>query len=129
MFDRLLSTRAPAATLLIRIMVGGVFLAEGLQKFLYPADLGSGRFAKIGISAPEFFGPFVGGFEIVCGALILLGLVTRFAAVPLLVIITVALFTTKVPQKHISVRYDPAKVRQDQLTEAIRKAGFTAVVA
>lgn len=55
------------------------------------------RFAKIGIPAPEFFGPFVGAFEIVCGALILLGLVTRFAAVPLLVIMAVALFTVKVP--------------------------------
>lgn len=97
MFHRLLSTHATAATLLIRIMVGGVFLAEGLQKFLDPADLGSGRFAKIGIPAPEFFGPFVGGFEVVCGALILLGLITRFAAVPLLVIIAVALFSTKVP--------------------------------
>jgi uncharacterized membrane protein YphA (DoxX/SURF4 family) len=96
-FRRLLCTHAPAATLLIRIMVGGIFLAEGLQKFLYPADLGSGRFAKIGIPAPEFFGPFVGAFEIICGALILIGLVTRFAAVPLLVIMAVALFTVKIP--------------------------------
>src|SRR5207248_8203433 len=62
---RLLATEAPAATILIRIVVGGIFLAEGIQKFLYPRDLGAGRFAKIGIPAPDMMGPFVGGIEIV----------------------------------------------------------------
>lgn len=64
---RSLTTHAPAANLLIRFMVGGIFFFEGIQKFFYPADLGSGRFAKIGIPAPEFFGPFVGFAEIACG--------------------------------------------------------------
>ncbi|MBU6180610.1 MAG: DoxX family protein, partial [Verrucomicrobia bacterium] len=54
--SKLFRSDAPAATVWIRLMVGGVFLSEGLQKFLYPADLGSGRFEKIGIPAPEFFG-------------------------------------------------------------------------
>ena len=53
---RLLSTDAPAATILIRIAVGGIFLTEGIQKFLYPGELGAGRFAKIGIPAPDMVG-------------------------------------------------------------------------
>ncbi len=54
---RLFVTDAPAATFLVRILVGSVFLSEGIQKFLYPADLAAGRFAKIGIPAPEIIGP------------------------------------------------------------------------
>ena len=88
---------APAATVLVRLLVGGVFLSEGIQKFLFPAALGVGRFVKIGIPAPEFFGPFVGVVEIVCGALVILGPATRVAAVPLLIDMSVAIVTTKVP--------------------------------
>src|SRR6266545_2678103 len=94
---RILATRAPAATLLVRLLVGAVFLSEGIQKFLFPAALGVGRFAKIGIPAPGFFGPFVGVVEIVCGGLLLLGLCTRLAAVPLIIDISVAIITTKLP--------------------------------
>src|SRR5438034_10646687 len=94
---RLLATQAPAATTLIRIVVGGIFLTEGIQKFLYPGDLGAGRFAKIGIPAPDTMGPFVGGIEIVCGALLIIGLLTRFAAILLLVDISVAIVSTKIP--------------------------------
>lgn len=93
----LTASRAPAATLLIRLMVGGVFLSEGFQKFLYPAARGAGRFERIGLPAAEFLGPFVGATEIVCGSLILLGLLTRLAAVPLVVTMLVALVTTKLP--------------------------------
>jgi putative oxidoreductase len=92
-----LATRAPGSVLFIRVMVGGVFLAEGIQKLLFPAALGAGRFAKIGIPAPQLLAPFVGGVEIVCGALVLLGLATRLAAIPLLVDILVAIGTTKLP--------------------------------
>jgi putative oxidoreductase len=88
--------RYQAAILLIRVLVGWVFLSEGIQKFLFPAALGVGRFAKIGIPAPQLMAPFVGGVEIVFGALILLGLFTRLATIPLLITITVALLTTKV---------------------------------
>ncbi|HEU5247092.1 MAG TPA: DoxX family protein [Candidatus Udaeobacter sp.] len=70
-------TDAPAATVLVRIMAGSVFLSEGIQKFLYPEDLAAGRFAKIGIPAPETMGPFVGGCEVVCGALLIVGFLTR----------------------------------------------------
>jgi putative oxidoreductase len=88
---------APAATLLIRVMVGAVFLFEGIQKFLYPAAVGAGRFERIGIPYADFLGPLVGGVEIVCGALVLLGLLTRLAVLPLLGIMAVALVTTKLP--------------------------------
>jgi putative oxidoreductase len=88
---------APAATILIRVMVGAVFLSEGIQKFLYPAYVGAGRFERIGIPNPEILGPLVGTIEIVCGALVLLGLFTRWAVLPLLGIMAVALVTTKLP--------------------------------
>jgi putative oxidoreductase len=94
---RLLSTHAPAAVLIIRLMVGGVFVSEGLQKFLFPAEIGAGRFEKIGFPSSEFVAPFVGCFEIACGAFIVAGFCTRFAAVPLIVIMITAITTTKVP--------------------------------
>jgi uncharacterized membrane protein YphA (DoxX/SURF4 family) len=97
MWQRLIRSQAPAAALLIRLMVGAVFLSEGIQKFLFPDQLGAGRFLKIGLPMPELLGPFVGTFEIVCGSLVLLGLVTRLAVIPLLTIMAVALTTTKWP--------------------------------
>jgi putative oxidoreductase len=95
--QHLLATHAPAAAILVRIAVGAVFLSEGIQKFLYPAAVGAGRFARIGIPAPEVMGPFVGGVEIICGTLVLLGLLTRVAAVPLIIVMLVAIVSTKVP--------------------------------
>jgi len=92
-----MSTIAPASVILIRIVVGGVFLSEGIQKFLYPNDLGAGRFIKIGIPAPEVLGPFVGMIEIICSSLIVLGLLTRLAAIPLIIDMCVALISTKIP--------------------------------
>ncbi len=91
------TTHAPKATILIRFLVGAVFLSEGIQKFLYPAMLGAGRFARIGIPAPEAMGPFVGTVETVCGALVLLGFLTRPAALLLAIDISVAIVTTKIP--------------------------------
>jgi uncharacterized membrane protein YphA (DoxX/SURF4 family) len=97
MWKRLIGTDAPAMVVLIRLMIGAVFLSEGIQNFLFPEQLGAGRFLKIGLSMPELLGPFVGTFEIVCGSLVLLGLLTRLAVIPLLVIMAVALTTTKWP--------------------------------
>jgi putative oxidoreductase len=94
---RLLATRAPASVILVRVLVGSVFLSEGIQKFLFPAALGVGRFAKIGIPAPGFFGPFVGVVEIVCGALVIVGLLSRMAAITLIIDISVAIVATKLP--------------------------------
>ena len=94
---RLLDARAPRAVLLIRLAVGIVFLSEGVQKFLHPDALGAGRFARIGIPAPEVMGPFVGVVEAACGALVLVGLLTRLAAAPLVVDMLVAILSTKIP--------------------------------
>lgn len=94
---RILRSDAPAATLLVRVAVGVVFAAEGIQKFLYPDALGAGRFAKIGIPAPEVMGPFIGVLEIACGVLVLAGLLTRLAAVPLVADMIVAIASTKLP--------------------------------
>jgi uncharacterized membrane protein YphA (DoxX/SURF4 family) len=87
----------PPAVILVRAMVGGVFLSEGIQKFLFPTALGAGRFATIGIPAPQIMALFVGVVEIVCGLLVILGFVTRLAALPLFIDILVAIATTKVP--------------------------------
>ena len=93
-----LSTDAAPWTILVRLLVGlVVFFPEGLQKLIFPELLGAGRFAKIGIPLPELMGPFVGIVETICGALIILGLFTRFAAIPLIIIMIVAILSTKVP--------------------------------
>lgn len=91
------ATSAPAATVLIRLYVGAVFLSEGILKFLRPEAQGTGRFDKAGIPAPNLFAPLDGFFEIVCGLLILVGLATRLAAVPMIVNMLGALLITKLP--------------------------------
>ena len=77
--------------------MGGTFLSEGIQKFLFLDALGVGRFVKIGIPYPEVMAPFVGVCEIVCGALLILGLLTRLAAIPMIINISVAILSTKLP--------------------------------
>ena len=96
-FKRLIDTTAPRSVILIRLVVGWVFLSEGIQKFLYPAENGAGRFARIGIPSADVMGPFVGVVEMVCGALILVGFLTRFAAIPLIIDMLVAIVSTKIP--------------------------------
>jgi putative oxidoreductase len=95
--SRVLRTSAPRAVILIRLLVGAVFLTEGIQKFLFPGELGVGRFTKIGIPWPDVSAPFVGAAETVCGALLIVGLLTRAAAAVLLIDISVAIVSTKVP--------------------------------
>lgn len=87
----------PRSILVIRLLVGWVFLAEGIFKFTRPEALGIGRFAKIGFGAPGVVAPFVGWVEIICGSLILAGFFTRLASVPLIIDIIVAIVTTKLP--------------------------------
>src|SRR5438552_6537144 len=70
--SKVTATSAPRSVILIRLAVGAVFLSEGIQKFLFPNDLGVGRFIKIGIPAPQIMAPFVGVIEIVCGGLIIM---------------------------------------------------------
>ena len=83
--------------LIPRLVVGLVFLSEGIQKFLFPESVGAGRFAKIGFTHPEFWAYFTACFEIVCGAFVATGLLTRLASIPLLIIMTTAFVTTKYP--------------------------------
>lgn len=97
LIQRIVATSAPASVILIRLLVGAVFLAEGIQKFLFPAEVGAARFAKIGIPAPDLMGPFVGVVEILGGSLLLLGLLTRLAAIPLIINMVVAIISTKIP--------------------------------
>lgn len=86
-----------SAQIIIRLMVGLVFFSEGIQKFLFPDQLGVGRFIKIGIPFSEIMAPFVGIVEINCGLLLFLGFLTRLAAIPLLIDIIVAITSTKIP--------------------------------
>lgn len=96
-FYRIVATHASRAVILIRIIVGGVFLSEGIQKFLYPTINGVGRFAKIGIPDPAVMAPFVGCVEIIAGGMIVFGLLTRLAAIALIIDISVAILSTKIP--------------------------------
>ena len=91
-----LGTQAPAIVL-IRIAVGLIFATQGILKYI-DANMGVNRFARIGFPHPWFTAHFVGAFEIVCGCLVLVGLFTRLAAVPLLAIISTAIAATKIPE-------------------------------
>ncbi|MFG2076856.1 Uncharacterized membrane protein YphA, DoxX/SURF4 family [Nonomuraea maritima] len=97
LWSRLMSTRAPGATAWIRFYVGTIFLSEGVQKFLFPEDLGEGRFARAGIPFPGVLAPLDGVFEIGCGLLLLAGLLTRPAAIPMIINMIGALSITKLP--------------------------------
>lgn len=94
---RIFRTHRTRSFILIRVIVGLVFLSEGIQKFLYPDIVGAGRFESIGIDYATFFSYFVAVFEISCGILVLVGLLTRIAVIPLLIIMLTAISTTKIP--------------------------------
>jgi uncharacterized membrane protein YphA (DoxX/SURF4 family) len=89
--------RRNLSMVLIRVLVGLVFLLEGILKFLRPEELGAGRFEALGLPVPHFLAPLVGGIEMVGGAAILLNLYAGDAAFALLVVIVTALVTTKLP--------------------------------
>jgi len=103
-----------SANVLVRVIVGLVFLTEGVLKFLDPVAYAGGRFAAIGIPAPDFFGPLVATVETLGGILLVLGWATRPAAFVLLVDISVAIFTTKLPilLGHGFAGFAPAKHAQ-----------------
>ncbi len=94
---RILDPSGPRSNLVIRLLVGLVFLPEGLKKFLFPEQWGAERFVRIGIPAPAAMAHLVGAAEIVFGLFLLLGIVTRLSAIPLLIDISVAIATTKIP--------------------------------
>lgn len=92
-----LKTDTNCKPILPRLIVGLIFLSEGIQKILFPELVGAGRFEKIGFSDPEFWAVFVAAFEVTCGFLVLMGLGVRIASIPLLAIMGTALVTTKLP--------------------------------
>jgi len=83
--------------ILVRIAVGLIFASQGFLKHADP-NMGVNRFARIGFPAPLFTAHFVGAFEMGCGILVLLGLWTRISAIPLLIVISTAIATTKIPE-------------------------------
>lgn len=87
----------PRSLVLIRLPVGLIFLTQGILKYTDP-KMGAIRFARIGFPYPAFTAHFVGAFEIVCGLLVLIGLWTRLAAIPLLIVISTAIASTKIPE-------------------------------
>jgi len=93
----ILKTEDDNRAIFVRLIVGLVFLTEGIQKFLFPDLLGTGRFLTIGFSNPAFWAYFTGTFEILCGTLVILGLATRLASIPLFIIMLTAFVTTKIP--------------------------------
>jgi len=95
-WQHLCTTRAPASVILIRLMVGLVFVSEGVQKFLFAAELGAGRFERIGFAQPNV-AYLVACVEVTCGVLLVLGLLTRLAAIPLIIVMLTAITTTKLP--------------------------------
>ena len=95
--DRITRSESRVTTILIRILVGSVFLSEGIQKFLFPDSVGAGRFEKIGFANPDFTAHFVGSSEILFGTLVLLGFLTRLSVLPLIIIMLTAISTTKIP--------------------------------
>lgn len=115
--NRFIASNAPAATILVRLLVGVVFVSEGFQKFVFPAEVGAGRFASIGIGQPDIVAPIIGVVEIVCGTLVVLGLATRLAVVPLIATMLVAITTTKIP----------ILLGQEFLGFALRKASYYGV--
>jgi putative oxidoreductase len=96
-FVPLLRSDAPGSVILIRLSVGLVFASEGIQKWIRPEDVGAGRFSDIGIPWPEVMGLLVGSIEIACGALVVVGLFTRIAVLPLIGVMIVAILSTKIP--------------------------------
>jgi putative oxidoreductase len=95
--SQILNTRSDNKLIFIRLIAGLIFISEGLQKYLFLQLYGPGLFQEIGFGHASFWAYFTGAFEILCGILILFGLFTRLASIPLLIIMITAFITTKFP--------------------------------
>jgi putative oxidoreductase len=93
----IMNTGSDSKIIFIRVIVGLIFISEGIQKYLVMTMLGQEFFSEIGFKNPMFWAYFTGAFEMSCGLLILVGLLTRLASVPLLIIMIVAFIKTKLP--------------------------------
>lgn len=87
------------ALLLARLAVGLLFVSTGWGKVHNLAKV-TEFFARLGIPAPAFNATLVGYTELICGTLLVLGLLTRFATVPLAVSMVVAICTAKRTEIH-----------------------------
>ena len=96
-WQRILASDAPAATIVLRLLVGAVFLLEGVKKFLFVGQWGARRFARIGIPDPQVLASFVGSIGVLCGLLLPVRLLTRLASIPLIIVIAVAILSAKLP--------------------------------
>lgn len=85
----------PSVTILLRLMAGGVFLWEGLLKFVY-TNQGVGRFTKLAFPFPQATANLVGVLEIVGGILLITGFLTRPIAIPFVIEMLVAMLSTKI---------------------------------
>lgn len=97
MINFLTRTTAPRSIIFIRLMIGLIFMSEGVQKFIFPESLGPGRFENIGFMIPDILACFVACVEITAGLMVILGLLTRIAALALAINMTVAILSTKIP--------------------------------
>ncbi len=97
LFYRIIHVHPDYKSLIPRLVVGLVFLSEGIQKYIMPEVVGAGRFERIGFEHFEFLAYFVGTFEILCGILLLAGFVVRMSSIPLLIIMFTAIVSTKIP--------------------------------
>ncbi|MGE5114661.1 MAG: DoxX family protein [Acidobacteriaceae bacterium] len=77
---------------LLRAIVGIVFLAHGFQKFfMVGIDGVTGAFTQMGIPFPHLSAYLAASAEFFGGLALLLGLFTRFAAIPVAVTMIVAI--------------------------------------
>lgn len=77
-----------------RLTLGVIFIGSGWGKLQNLAKV-TEFFGELGIPAPAFNAVLVSSAELVCGALLLIGLLSRLAAIPLMVTMTVAILTAK----------------------------------
>ena len=97
---RIVNTDDDNKIIILRLIVGLIFISEGIQKFLFLEVLGPGLFRNIGFSHAYFWAYFTGAFEIVCGIFVLFGFLTRIMSVPLLIVMITAFISTKLPVLH-----------------------------
>jgi len=110
--------------ILVRVIVGAVFLTEGILKFVYPGELGAARFAHIGLPFPHVLAPLVGSIEIAAGGALILGFYAGDAALLLLVVILTAIATTKIPilLGHPLGRFAPGRLEHYGVLSFIHEA-------
>jgi putative oxidoreductase len=94
---QILSTEDDNKIIIVRLIVGLIFMSEGIQKYMIVTMMGPAFFKEIGFDYPMFWAYFTGAFEISCALLILFGFLTRMASIPLIIIMITALITTKLP--------------------------------